>query len=249
MWIELRGKNIFTRTEYFAPGFPGFEDEMENDDTRTYSDSEEEAIEVAIGESGDDVRYNLRPSVTTREQGPRHRASPLFPTVSRGGLEAQSAELMARLRKTLADAEKMLSAPKMSVANALAGRSRREPVKETRGSTALRKDQVDRETVDSSSEPYIYMDPHLLLAGGQMPHAGRLGPKTRECETARPAERSRWTGQDQAAGPRRDRQNSHSTIILHHFAFLVPENAKNSRNGKFFSRAPRRVLTQFFDPP
>ena len=187
---------------------------MENDDTRTYSDSEEEAIEAAIGQSGDDVRYSFRPSVTTRERELRHRASPLFPTVSRGGLEAQSAELMARLRKTLADAEKMLSAPKMSVANALDGRSRREPVKETRGSTALRNDQVDREAVDSSSEPYIYMDPHLLLAGGQMPHAGRLGPKTRECETTRAAERSLWTGQNQTAGPRRVGERSYRPLKI-----------------------------------
>ena len=60
---------------------------------------------------------------------------------------------------------------------------------------------------DSSDEPYIHMDPRPLLAGGQNPHAGRLGPKTRKYEVSRGAEKSRRTGQDQAASPRRDRQN------------------------------------------
>ena len=67
---------------------------------------------------------------------------------------------------------------------------------------------------DSSDEPYIHMDPHPLLAGGQNPHAGRLGPKTRKYEVARGAEKSLWTGQDQAAGPRRDRQSFYNILSV-----------------------------------
>ena len=88
---------------------------------------------------------------------------------------------------------------------------RRIKEQENEGRRAIERISV---VADSSDEPYIHMDPHPLLAGGQNPHAGRLGPKTRKYEVARGAEKSRWTGQDQAAGPRRDRQNFYRISTL-----------------------------------
>ena len=89
---------------------------MADDEERTSSDSEAEAIEAAIEDSDEDVRYSLRmdgvqeegpdgrpgydlrPRVTTREQERSHQASPLFQTVIEGRLGAQSADLIAHLR-------------------------------------------------------------------------------------------------------------------------------------------------------
>ena len=112
---------------------------------RTFSESEDEAIQDAIGRLDESVRYDLQPRVV-----PRTHAT------NRAGMEV---------------------------------------------------------AVDSSDEPDFHLDPHPLLVGGHEPYAGRLDPKTRKCETARAAERSLWTGQNQTAGPRRVGQNSY--ISLH----------------------------------
>ena len=73
-------------------------------------------------------------------------------------------------------------------------------------------DWTRRRAVGASDEPDFHLDPYPLLVGGHDPHAGRLDPKTRECETARGVERSLWTGQNQTAGPRRAGQNSYITL-------------------------------------
>jgi hypothetical protein len=97
--------------------------------------SDEERISEHGGEDGTDkvpgeghdtnTRYNLRPRVTTRAQERSHQASPLYRTMMQGGLEAQSTELLANLRRTLADNARLLSTPRMTVADALeAGRHR-----------------------------------------------------------------------------------------------------------------------------
>ena len=93
--------------------------------------SDEERTSAHEGEDGTDdaqeegqgvrSRYNLRPRVTMREQERSHQSSPLFQSMIHGRLNDQSAELIANLRKTLADTERLLSTPRMSVANALDG--------------------------------------------------------------------------------------------------------------------------------
>ena len=99
---------------------------MADDEERTSSDSEAEAIEAAIEDSDEDVRYNLRPRVTTREQERSHPASPLFQTMIEARLSGQSADMIANLRQTLAVFfERLLSTPRMSVASALDGRQHR----------------------------------------------------------------------------------------------------------------------------
>ena len=43
----------------------------------------------------------------------------------------------------------------------------------------------------TGDEPYIHTGPRPLLVGGQIPHAVRMGPQTRECENASRAGTSR----------------------------------------------------------
>ena len=200
---------------------------MSEEDQASARGSEEESEDVVDvhGKERDDVpMYDLRPLVTIREPELSHRASPLFRTVSQGGLEAQSAELIARLRKALADAEGMPSTSLASVTNAQDGWLRREPESAQQrrrsvgaanggptwleyrqayeqrlaeGARAI--ERIRREAVDSSDELDIYPDPRPLFAGGHDPHADRLGPKTKECDNASEAGESRVaTGQVKA---------------------------------------------------
>ena len=91
--------------------------------------SDEERTSEHGGEDGSDIaqeeeqeirsRYNLRPRGTMRAQERSHQTSPLYQTVMRGGLEAQSTELLANLRKTLTDTARLLATPRMSVADML----------------------------------------------------------------------------------------------------------------------------------
>ena len=102
----------------------------------------------------------------------------------------QSDDLRARVRKILADAERILTFPRISLTNALDGRRER-----ARTVNA----------VDASDEPDLHPDPRLLSAGGQQPHADQHGPQTEKCDTAREAGESRdWTGQVKSAGLNRD---------------------------------------------
>ena len=146
---------------------------------------------------GDVSLFELVPS---RSPGSRRLpTSPIFNHM-RGTLEVRSDEPRARLRRALADAERMLTSPRVSVTDALNyGRER------TRMANA----------VDTSNEPDIHPDPRLLSAGGQMPYAGRLDPLTEKCDNARAAgiDRGR-TGQNEAAGPRRDEFHSYITICM-----------------------------------
>ena len=65
---------------------------------------------------------------------------------------------------------------------------------------------------DSGDEPYTSTGLRPLLAGGQEPHAVRLDPKTRMCDKAAGAGKSRGaTGQaKEAAGPGAD--EVHNTL-------------------------------------
>ena len=93
-----------------------------------------DSADIAL-EEGQEVepRYNLRPRATTKAQERGHQTSSLYQTVMQGGLEEQSTQLLANLRKTLADTARLLSTPRMSVANALDGGQHRGPEDARRG--------------------------------------------------------------------------------------------------------------------
>ena len=198
-----------------------------SDEERTSEHGGEDGTDNVPGEGHDThTRYNLRPRVTTRAQEHGHQTSPLYQTVMQGDLEARSTELLADLRRTLADTARLLSTPRTTVADALeAGRHRGSEdlrrsgfeILSSRGWLAEGRRVIEKiaEGVEySSDEPDIHLDPHPLLVGGHKPHAGRLDPKTRKCETIRAAERSLWTGQNQTVGPRRVGENSYTSKKL-----------------------------------
>ena len=63
-----------------------------------------------VSESYDELsRHRRGRSEVTR--GLSHRASPLYESISRGGLEAQSARLIAQLRSSMQEQEGMLPPP------------------------------------------------------------------------------------------------------------------------------------------
>ena len=72
-------------------------------------------------------------------------------------------------------------------------------------------EQIALSAASASDKLDIYPAPRPLLVEGHRhsQNADRIGPETREWETARRADESRVTGQDQAAGPRRGRDESH----------------------------------------
>ena len=125
--------------------------------------SDEERTSAHEGEDGTDdaqeegqgvrSRYNLRQRMTVREQERSHQSSPLFPSMIQGRLNDQSAELIANLRKTLADTERLLSTPRMSVANALDGgqhrKTRDSQQEDAIGDDALEKDARKSRNTDS----------------------------------------------------------------------------------------------------
>ena len=84
-------------------------------------------------------------------------------------------------------------------------------------------EQIARTAVDSSDELDFYPEPRPLLVGGHDQYAARLGPKTRMYEEVRGAKKSRWTGQDSAAGLRRDQQNFYNPVF-----FVDKSDADNS---------------------
>ena len=97
-----------------------------SDEERTSEHGGEDGTDNVPGEGHHThSRYNLRPRATTRAQERSHQTSPLYQTVMQGELEAQSTELLTNLRRTLADTARLLSTPRMTVADALeAGRHR-----------------------------------------------------------------------------------------------------------------------------
>ena len=99
-----------------------------SDEERTSEHGSEDGLDSTQEEGHDtNPRYNLRPRVTTRAQERSHQTSPLYQTVMQGGLEAQSTELLANLRRTLADTARLLATPRMSVAHMLDGGRHRGP--------------------------------------------------------------------------------------------------------------------------
>jgi hypothetical protein len=185
---------------------------MADDWERTFSDSETEAIDAAIDDSDEDVRYSLRSRDVKKKQVVKVCAlSDLAGATVDGGRAAASppacfAASAASRPKSVAtstSARAYFQLP-LRVASDASGRDR-----------TSHDDRVTRNAVDANDELDFYPDPHPLLVGGQEPHAGRRDPKTRECETARAAEWSLWTGQNQTAGPRRAGQNSYRVLLCH----------------------------------
>ena len=163
---------------------------MADDEDQHESDEDGEATDTETQAQTWASRRDLRPRVTLRDQEISHQPSLLYQTMNRGRLGAQSDELRARVQKTLADAERILTSPRISMANALEDRRERSRIVNA---------------VDSSDELDFYPDPPPLFVGGHDPHAGRLGPKTKECDNASEAGESRIvTGQVKAAGLNRD---------------------------------------------
>ena len=79
---------------------------------------------------------------------------------------------------------------------------------------ALAIERIARSAASASDKLDIYPAPRPLLVEGHRHslNADRIGPVTREWETARRADESRVTGQDLAAGPRRGRDASHTYL-------------------------------------
>ena len=99
-----------------------------SDEERTSEHGGEDGTDNVPGEGHDiHTRYNFRTRVTTRAQERSHQTSPLYQTVMQGDLEAQSTELLANSRRTLADTARLLSTPRMTVADALDGGQHRRP--------------------------------------------------------------------------------------------------------------------------
>ena len=79
------------------------------------------------------------------------------------------------------------------------------------GTRAIEK--IAAEAAHAGYELDIHPESRPLLAGGQMPHATRSGPLTREYDAARRVEKSHRTGQDEAADPRRGRRVPYITML------------------------------------
>ena len=169
---------------------------MSNEE-RTSEHGGEDGTDNVPGEGHDThSRYNLRPRVTTRAQEHGHQTSPLYQTVMQGELEAQSAELLANLRRTLADTARLLSTPRTTVADALEAGRHRGPedlqrsgfeMLSSRGWMAEGRRAIEKiaEGVEySSDEPDIHLDQRPTLDWGR--EAGRLGPASRTFESRRP---------------------------------------------------------------
>ena len=127
-----------------------------------------------------------------------------YQTGNRRRLEAQTDELRACVQKTLADAERILTSPRICMANAMDGRRDR-----------------TRNAVDASDEPYFHTDPCSLLAGRHEPYTDRREPETRKYEAARWADKSRTTGQGLAAGPRRGRDDFYAFMSIKFYYLLL----------------------------
>ena len=163
---------------------------MSAEDIRTSSDSEDEAIQNAINDDDEDVRYSLRTRSIMKTQDTRVRTS-----TGSGGVAIEENQVAINAEEQLPTWMEY---------------HQRHTQQLDEGRRAI--ERIARNAVDASNEPDIHPDPHPLLVGGHDPHAGRLDPKTRECETARAAGRSLWTGQNQKAGPRRAGQNSYTIL-------------------------------------
>ena len=156
---------------------------------------------------------------------------------------ARSADLIADLQQTLAVLfERLLSTPRKTVASALDGGQHRKSGDDLRSGTEAHRTTSERgktsydvrgtrNAVDANDEPDIYPDPCLLSAGGQKTHTGRLDPPTEKCDNARVAGVDRsMTGQNEAAGPRRDEFHTNSAKLANNSAKSANNSAKSAKS-------------------
>ena len=105
---------------------------MADDEEHLGSDEDGEATDAETQEQVRTSRYNLRPRQATGGQETSHQDSPLFHLLNRGGLEKESAALMANLRRTLAATEAMLTTSSASMTTASGGLTQRKLADERR---------------------------------------------------------------------------------------------------------------------
>ena len=177
---------------------------MADDWERTFSESEIEAIEAAIDDSDEDVRYSLRSRDVKKKQVVKFNALSDLAGATVGGSRAAT-------NPTACSAADEASRPK-SVATSTSARAYFQlPLRVASDASGRDRmsydDRVTRIAVHANDEPYFYTDPCSLLAGRHDPHTDRSEPETRKYEAARWAEKSRVTGQELAAGPRRGRDD------------------------------------------
>ena len=144
---------------------------MSDDEEQSGSSEDDETTDVEMAEQTKASRRDFRPQRMLRGREDSHQSPLLHRMVNRGMLEAQTDELRARVQKTLADAERILTSPRMSMANAPDDRRER-----TRTANA----------VDSSNEVVFQLHPRPSLDEGHTSYAGRLGLESRSFGIERP---------------------------------------------------------------
>ena len=172
---------------------------MADDWERTFSESEAEAIEAAIDDSDEDVRYSLRSRDVKKKQVVKVNAPSDLAGATVGGsragtsLTACSAADAASRQKSAAtstSARAHFQLP-LRVASDASGRDR-----------MSYDDRETRNAVDANDEPYFYTDPCSLLAGRHEPHTDRSEPETRKRDVAHAADKHRSDRAVEAVGRR-----------------------------------------------
>ena len=178
---------------------------MADDEERTFSDGEAEAIEAAIEDDDEDVGYRNRPRrvmktwMITREQ---ERCARDDGREGRPRIERCARDDGHGRGSRLEEGMSWLDYHRVFEEQSRAG--------------ARAVERLARPAASTSDELDIYPAPRPLLVEGHRHslYADRLGPVTREWETAgHGADESRATGQDTAAGPRRGRDESHRSNL------------------------------------
>ena len=161
---------------------------MADDEERTFSDSETEAIEAAIDDSDEDVRYSLRSRGVKKKQVVKVSVlSDLAGATVNGS--------RAAINPTACSAADAASRPKcVATSTGAWGRSQPPLGIASDASERGRRSYDDRGTriaVDANDEPYFYTDPCSLLAGRHDPHTDRSEPETRKRDVAHAADKHR----------------------------------------------------------
>ena len=187
---------------------------MADDDERTSSDSEAEAIEAAIDDSDEDVRYSLRSRDIQKK--PVVKVSAPWDLA---GATVDGSRAVTSL--TACSAANAASRPKSVVTSTGAWVRSQPPLRVASDASERGRmsydDRVTRNAVDANDEPYFYTDPCSLLAGRHEPYTDRSEPETRRYEAARWADKSRVTGQELAAGPRRGEDDFYNITQVRHY--------------------------------
>ena len=146
---------------------------MADDWERTFSDSEIEAIEAAIDDSDEDVRYSLRSRDVKKKQVVKVSALSDLAGATVDGSQAVTSSAVCsavdaasrpKSVATFTSARVHFQLP-LRVASDASGRDR-----------MSYDDRVTRNAVDANDEPYFYTDPCSLLAGRHETYTDRSEP-------------------------------------------------------------------------